>query len=423
MTISSPPTHPARGQAEDTFDTNAQAWMEWLEDDFVPEANALASALNVGVTKWVSGTTYNEGVLVWSPADFQNYRRKSTGAGTTDPSADSTNWALAWGARTTVARGLENVGLAVTMAANAVTIALKGADGNDPAAGNPVGIDFRSATLTNGQASRVSVTGALSTVISSGSTGGSVSGEASRVWIGALLTGGASELCWSIRRSGQNVLPIDEGGVISTTAEGGAGAADTAGTWYSTTARTNVPFVILGYFDSTQATAGTWATSPTSVVVNPQRRPGQVVQSIVSATGAVATGTTVMVLDDTIPQNTEGDEYMTVSVTPTSASNLLFVKAHAQASNSNAGGHLITALFKDSVANALKARSQKNSGATSDHQLDVEAWVLAGGTSAITFKNRLGNSAAGTTTFNGNTGARELGGVMDSYMLVQEVSA
>lgn len=52
-------------------------------------ANAAATA---GVTKWVSGTLYNEGVCVWSPIDFKTYRRKITGSGTTDPSLDDTNW-------------------------------------------------------------------------------------------------------------------------------------------------------------------------------------------------------------------------------------------------------------------------------------------------------------------------------------------
>lgn len=59
-------------------------------------AEAAASAANAagvaGVTQWVSGTTYTAGNCVWSPSNFQTYRRKTTGAGTTDPASDSTNW-------------------------------------------------------------------------------------------------------------------------------------------------------------------------------------------------------------------------------------------------------------------------------------------------------------------------------------------
>lgn len=54
---------------------------------------AFAEAVS-GVTKWVSGTTYAQGACAWSPIDFRTYRRKIAGAGTTDPSADATNWLL-----------------------------------------------------------------------------------------------------------------------------------------------------------------------------------------------------------------------------------------------------------------------------------------------------------------------------------------
>lgn len=57
-------------------------------------ASAASSAASAGVTKWISGTAYTEGDNVWSPIDFLTYRRKITGGGTTDPSADSTNWQL-----------------------------------------------------------------------------------------------------------------------------------------------------------------------------------------------------------------------------------------------------------------------------------------------------------------------------------------
>lgn len=55
-------------------------------------ASAGVAAIVGTSTKWVSGTTYTEGQGVWSPIDLLPYRRLTNGAGTTDPSADSTNW-------------------------------------------------------------------------------------------------------------------------------------------------------------------------------------------------------------------------------------------------------------------------------------------------------------------------------------------
>ncbi len=46
-----------------------------------------------GVKPWVSGATYAAGKVAMSPADnYQLYVRVVAGAGTTDPSADATNW-------------------------------------------------------------------------------------------------------------------------------------------------------------------------------------------------------------------------------------------------------------------------------------------------------------------------------------------
>ncbi len=55
---------------------------------------AAAAASAAGASRWVSGTTYAIGNVVWSPSTYLNYRRKTAGAGTTDPSLDTTNWAL-----------------------------------------------------------------------------------------------------------------------------------------------------------------------------------------------------------------------------------------------------------------------------------------------------------------------------------------
>lgn len=53
---------------------------------------AAAAQAAVGAVVWVSGTTYAYGTVVWSTTNGRVYRRKVAGAGTTDPSADPTNW-------------------------------------------------------------------------------------------------------------------------------------------------------------------------------------------------------------------------------------------------------------------------------------------------------------------------------------------
>jgi hypothetical protein len=84
----------------------------------------------------------------------------------------------------------------------------------------------------------------------------------SRIVVLALDNAGTVELA-VVNIAGGNDLT--ETGVISTTAEGGAGAADSATVIYSNVARTSVAYRVVGYIESTQATAGTWATAPSTI--------------------------------------------------------------------------------------------------------------------------------------------------------------
>lgn len=54
---------------------------------------------------WVTGTTYAQGKVVLSPVDFCYYVRKVAGAGSTDPSADTTNWQVTGRAIKSIQRG------------------------------------------------------------------------------------------------------------------------------------------------------------------------------------------------------------------------------------------------------------------------------------------------------------------------------
>ncbi len=156
-----------------------------------------------------------------------------------------------------------NLGLAASVGSSALTIALKGADGNDPSATNPVVIPFRNVTLATGTPSFLTITAATSLVISSGSTLGFTSGAQGRLVIVGFNDGGTFRL-------GVINLPLGASladGIASSTAEGGAGGADSANVIYTGTAVTSKAMVVLGFLYATEATAGTWATAPSTLQV------------------------------------------------------------------------------------------------------------------------------------------------------------
>lgn len=177
-----------------------------------------------------------------------------------------------------------NLSISATVGANALTIAMKDKTGADPSVGSPVLIGFRNSTLTNGTYNVRSVNAALSVVVSSGSTLGQASAVAYPVYIYAIDNGGTVELAVSTSL-------FDTSGVVSTTAEGGAGAADSVNVMYSTTARANVPFRLIGKIISTQATAGTWASAPSLVTTTMLDSPASTLAG--TTTGAVPAATTV----------------------------------------------------------------------------------------------------------------------------------
>lgn len=151
-------------------------------------------------------------------------------------------------------------------------------------------------------------------------------------------------------------------------------------------------------------------------------RVGNVIQVVNYQTGAVATGITTLPFDDTIPQNTEGNEFMALAITPTSASNKLLIEVVAVLSCSVAQ-NIIMALFKDSTADALAATISYQATSGAHTQIALNHYMTAGTTSATTFKMRAGGPNANTTTFNGAGGLRYLGGVMASSITITEIAA
>ena len=141
--------------------------------------------------------------------------------------------------------------ITASVAGNALTLTL-----------NPTTLDFRSNSLNNGTVNTRTVTTPITLTISSGSTLGTANGRAARIVLIAIDNAGTVELAAVNLAGGVN---LDEATLMSTTAEGGAGAADSANVVYSQVARANVPFRVVGYIELTQAAAGTWATAPSTI--------------------------------------------------------------------------------------------------------------------------------------------------------------
>ncbi|NDC86786.1 MAG: hypothetical protein EB088_14395, partial [Betaproteobacteria bacterium] len=131
MPITALPTPPSRNDPTN-FATRADAFLAALPT-FATEASALqadvnskqslatnsasaavaaqaAAAATANTTQWVSGTTYALGATVWSPITYSSYRRKIAGAGTTDPSVDTTNWIKISGTGNVEADGVGTAG-------------------------------------------------------------------------------------------------------------------------------------------------------------------------------------------------------------------------------------------------------------------------------------------------------------------------
>lgn len=317
----------------------------------------------------------------------------------------------------------QNYSLAGTVVGNAMTGTISGYSGTALSATNKAQFTYRSATVATGTTSVVSATANMTLVISSGSTLGATNAVPFRLWWAVVNDAGTLRLAVQNCSTSTQIFAISDDVLITSTAEGGVGGSDSAGVWYTGTAVTAKAARIIGYTEHSLTTAGTWDEVPdkTQLWQAGMKLPGDVVQIARTSTGAVATGATAIPNDDTIPQITEGDEYMTRVITPTAVVNYLSIKANWCGSHSAAGQTLTAALFRDATASALAAVSTSKPTGGYTLELQVYHLVQAGSTAATTFRLRTGSDAGATTTFNGTGGARRYGGVMASFMEVSEI--
>jgi hypothetical protein len=323
---------------------------------------------------------------------------------------------------------LINGTLTAAVGSSALTIAVKTKAGGDPSASDPVYVSFRNATAATGDYTTIALTAATSFVVSSGSTLGASSATAFKLWVVGFNDGGTFRLGVINCLSGKNIYPLGGWPIASSTAEGGSGGADSAHVFYTGSAVTSKAYTILGYasWETGLTTAGTWDAAPTRLHLfeRGDKLPGDIISRVVTDYVAAGTTATTIADDDTIPQITEGAEFITAAITPVSAANFLSIRASLFVSST--GQRASAALFQDATADALSSGQTSDLGtaaALTMRPLVIEHHMLAGTTSSTTLRLRAGPSStsAGTLTMNGYNSSRVHGGVARSYLRVMEM--
>jgi len=144
------------------------------------------------------------------------------------------------------------------------------------------------------------------------------------------------------------------------------------------------------------------------------------IQIVNTQVGTLATGTTATPYDDTIPAITEGDQYMSRTITPTSATNILKIDVVAFFTNSLAQG---TTVALHNGGAAVAAGAVLPSSTNEPQCVKFTHFMTAGDTTVLTFTVRIGGNGGGTISFNGYTGGQKMGGVMASSITITEVAA
>lgn len=144
-----------------------------------------------------------------------------------------------------------------------------------------------------------------------------------------------------------------------------------------------------------------------------------ILQRVTTSLNSFQTGATAIPLDDTIPQLTEGDEYMTQAITPKRSDSKLLIEVKLIASARGSSGSITVALFQDATANALAAVNSLADN-TKIVTIPLTYEMTSGTTSLTTFKVRAGRDTAANLDVNGISGARIFGGVSESNIIITE---
>lgn len=144
-----------------------------------------------------------------------------------------------------------------------------------------------------------------------------------------------------------------------------------------------------------------------------------VVQEVSTSTNAQTSLTTGIPFDNTIPQNTEGDQIMSQAITPTSSSNKLILEGVVNLGENANTDVLMMALFQDSTANAKQVGVCAAGGTIGNGAIPLYYEMTAGTTSSTTFNIRAGTTS-GSACYVNKSGTADFGAIVTSWLRIRE---
>jgi len=133
--------------------------------------------------------------------------------------------------------------------------------------------------------------------------------------------------------------------------------------------------------------------------------------------------TTVIPFDNTIPDTaTEGDEVVSLAITPKSATNLIRVTFSAWGCSNAAGGHVTMCLAVTGSTNAVQTVTMSDGDNGQIGNLTIDYVMTAGVTTALTFKIFAGPEAASLAYLLQSQAASVFGATAKAFLTIEEFS-
>lgn len=309
-----------------------------------------------------------------------------------------------------------NYTLTPSVSSNALTLNINTRINNTPSNGDPLKFTFRNSSWSNGQYSLRTVSNTLSLTIPKDATLGHANATISPLYWYAIDNSGTIELAVS------SSFMDNEGIFASTTAISNTATSSTI--IYSNSARTNVPYILLGRTADTQTTAGLWTSLP-SYVQSTRKLP--YIKSLnYSETTVNSTLSATISFSDAIPQSNAGTQILSANVTPTWPTNRIRVTSRGYGGQNGTFG-MIAALFSSLSNNALDVSWFVTNGSGYRQVFISQAEHNPNTTNTITYSLRVGPGAGGSPgalngTYNGSL-VRDFGGAARTTLIIEEITA